>query len=83
MYYIDKQLYTHLKQTVLKCGGTISEYIYMNHFDNKERMTTAEFLNLRMDIKKELITNITIKTENLYDKYNKPAIDELKRILNL
>lgn len=83
MSYIDKNLFRDLKQTTLKCGRNISEYIYMNHFDNKDKMTNAEFLNLRRDVAKELQTNRTIRCENLYDKYNKPVIYELKRLLNL
>jgi len=83
MSYIDKNLFRHLKQTTLKCGRNISGYIYINHFDNKENMTNAEFLNLRRDVAKELQTNRTIRCENLYDKYDKSPIDELKRLLNL
>lgn len=83
MSYIDKNLFRNLKQTTLKCGRNISGYIYMNYFDNKEKMTNAEFLNLRRDFTQELQINRTVRCENLYDKYNKSSIDVLKRLLNL
>jgi competence CoiA-like predicted nuclease len=82
-YYIEDHLFKTLKQLTLKCGRNISGYIYINHFENKDKMTNADFLNFRRDIQQEIQTNRTIRSGNLYDKYNKPAIDELKKILNI
>jgi hypothetical protein len=83
MNYIDEKLFIKLKQTTLSCGSNIGGYIYINHFDNKERMTATEFFNLKRDVVQELKTNRTIKTQNLYDKYNKPRIMYLKELLNI
>ena len=83
MNYIDDKLFRKLKQTTISCGPNIGGYIYLNHFDNKEKMTAAEFFNFKRDVVQELQINRTIKSQNLYDKYNKPRIMELKELLNI
>lgn len=83
MNYIDEKLFKKLKQTTLSCGPNIGGYIYINHFDNKEKMTAAEFFNFKRDVVQELKTNRTIQSQNLFDKYNKPRIMELKELLNI
>jgi hypothetical protein len=82
-YYIDKDLFKTLCRLVLTCGKSINQNIYLTFFHNKDKMKVVDYFKLRKEIVKELNTNNTILSKNLYDKYKIPAIMSLKKIMNI
>lgn len=82
-YHISPDVFKELCRAILSCGDSIDRNIYMTYFHNKDNMTVKDYFKFRDVIIKELKINKVIYSNNLYDKYNKPHIISLKRILNI